>query len=214
MVELPRLPRVKVCGLTRAEDALAALDLGAEALGFVFHEGSPRAADPGDVAALWTLLPARALGVAVVVEAEPLGARALLERTGLAAVQLCGDQEPADWRDFGAPLLRRVGVDAGGAAELERWRGVASGFVLDHPAAAGGTGREVDLELAAQLAGAGPCLLAGGLDGTRVAEAVRRVRPAGVDASSRLECAPGVKDPGALEAFVTSALDTFAELET
>jgi phosphoribosylanthranilate isomerase len=88
---------------------------------------------------------------------------------------------------------------------IESWRGIAAGFVLDHPSSAGGSGREIDLAIAAELARLAPCLLAGGLDERNVAERVRAVRPAGVDASSRLESAPGHKDPARVTAFIRAA---------
>jgi phosphoribosylanthranilate isomerase len=213
MVELAVLPRVKVCGLARAEDVLGALAAGADALGFVFHPASPRCIAPELAGAVASLLPAWVLTVAVVVEADPSGAAELLRDTGLRAVQLCGDQRPAEWTAFGAPILRRVAVEAGAEQELDAWRAVAAGFVLDHPASAGGSGLTVDRRLAARFCTSYPCLLAGGLDAANVAEAIRVVRPSGVDASSRLERAPGCKDPAAVRAFVAAALDTFAALE-
>jgi phosphoribosylanthranilate isomerase len=212
--ELSRIPRVKVCGLTSAADALQALDVGAQALGFVFHPSSPRCADPGQVAALVTHLPQGILSVAVTVNATPDEARELLDTTGLSAVQLCGDQVAPDWKEFRAPILRRVGVDESAPEEIKRWRGIASVFLLDHPSSPGGSGKDVDLALASQLCADYPCLLAGGLDADCVSGAIRRVRPRGVDASSRLEVTPGHKDHMAVKAFVSTALGTFAELQT
>lgn len=213
MAEPFRLPRVKVCGLARPEDALQALASGAGALGFVFHPDSPRCVEPGVAAAICKLLPEQVLTVAVVVNASPAQAALLLRTSGLGAIQLCGDQEPRDWRDFGAPILRRIGVDPGAPAELEAWSSIAAGFVLDHPSSAGGSGRAVDPQLAARLCNSYPCLLAGGLEPEGVAAAIRAVRPTGVDASSRLERSPGQKDPALVEAFVQRALDTYAELD-
>lgn len=213
MAEQFRLPRVKVCGLASAADAMHALAAGAEALGFVFHPGSPRCIEREVVTAICELLPAEVLTVAVVVDTSLDQADQLLGTTGLRAIQLCGAQHPQDWSDFHAPILRRIGVEVGAQAELAEWREVAAGFVLDNPSSPGGTGREVDRDLAAELCRAHPCLLAGGLDAERVAPAIRDVRPAGVDASSRLEQQPGQKDPAAVEAFVRIALDTLAGLQ-
>lgn len=207
------MPRVKVCGLRRAEDALQALAAGAEALGFVFHTASPRCADRDHVAAALTLLPDRVLTVAVVVDSTPASARELLAATGIKALQLCGDQVPKEWVGFEAPILRRIGVDSSAPKEIAAWRDIAAGFLLDHPATPGGSGKTVDFDLAAQLAANASCLLAGGLQATAVADAIRRVRPAGVDASSRLESSPGVKDHEAVRAFISTALDTFSELQ-
>jgi phosphoribosylanthranilate isomerase len=109
-------------------------------------------------------------------------------------------------------VLRRIGVTETAERELDAWREVASGFVLDHPSAAGGTGLGVDLARAARLASLAPCLLAGGLDAGNVAERIAAVLPFGVDASSRLELAPGRKDHARVAAFVQRAHNALSEL--
>ena len=126
---MPELPRVKVCGLTRPEDVRAAVEAGADALGFVRHPASPRHLEADAAAALVAAVPAGLTTVAVVVDAVPEELAAHLAATGIGWAQLCGQECPDDWRGFGAPLLRRVGVDAGAEAELEAWAGVAAGFV-------------------------------------------------------------------------------------
>ncbi len=199
------LPAVKVCGLTRPEDVRAAVEAGAQALGFVRHPPSPRDLDVDTASALVRSVPAGLVTVAVVVDAEPAELGAYLEATGVGWVQLCGSQEPGPWRSFGAPLLRRVGVDEGAEAELRRWEGVATGFVLDHPSTPGGSGLPVEAERAAALAELAPCLLAGGLGPDNVRERTLAVRPRGVDASSRLESSAGVKDPSTVRDFVRAA---------
>lgn len=205
MPEPLRPPAVKVCGLRGAADLLAALEAGADAVGFVFHEASPRALREEDAPSLAGLVPAQVLAVAVFVDAAPDVALERAQRIGARAVQLCGAERPADWRGFPLPILRRLAVAPRAAEDLAAWDGVAGAFVLDHPQAPGGSGRAVDWELAAQLAAHAPCLLAGGLDEHNVAAAVRAVRPAGVDASSRLESAPGRKDEARVRAFVAAA---------
>lgn len=212
MAERIELPRVKVCGLTRAADIAVALEAGAEALGFVFHPASPRSIEPATAARLVASVPPEVLTVAVVVDLEAAAAGELLASTGLRCLQLCGAQRPDDWRDFPRPLLRRLGVEAAAVQELGKWASIAAGFVLDHPASAGGSGLPVDPEIAVDLARRAPCLLAGGLDPENVADAIRAVRPRGVDASSRLESSPGQKDPTRVRDFVRSALSTLLEL--
>lgn len=202
---MPELPRIKVCGLTRPEDVRAAVEAGADALGFVRHPASPRYVEASAAAELVAGVPAGLATVAVVVDAEPSELAAYLEATGIGWAQLCGEERPEDWRGFAAPLLRRVGVDADAEAELEAWAEVAAGYVLDHPAAPGGTGRGVDPARAAELARRAPCLLAGGLGPANVRDAALAVRPLGVDASSRLESTPGIKDPAAVRDFVRAA---------
>lgn len=213
MIESFRVPRVKVCGLTSAEDVELALAAGADALGFVHFAPSPRSLAAEDAARLVALVPPGVLAVGVLVSAHPLDALAFAETSGVRALQLCGRERPADWQAFPLPLLRRVAVEERAEEHVEAWREVARVFVLDHPAAPGGSGLAVMRHVAATLAERAPCLLAGGLDAHNVAAAVRAVRPAGVDASSRLECAPGRKDPDRVRAFVRAALGALREVQ-
>ena len=157
------LPRVKVCGLTRASDLEHAQNCGADALGFVFHPPSPRHLELERIAELAAQATRVVHKVLVVVSAEPGQAEQWTSALGVDFIQLCGNEEPQDWAGFPTPVLRRLPVTAQADLELQAWSQVAMGFVLDHPAAPGGTGRTVDLELASQLARQAPCLLAGGL---------------------------------------------------
>lgn len=200
-----QLPRIKVCGLTTTADVAHALHAGADALGFVFHRTSPRHREPEAIAALVAAAARRATTVLVLVDVDVRRARELARRTGVDALQLCGAERAADFADLNVPILRRIGVDASGAAALDDFAAVARGFVLDAPHAPGGTGRTVDFERAAELAGRAPCLLAGGLNHANVARAVAAVRPVGVDASSRLEARAARKDPRRVDAFAQRA---------
>ncbi len=199
------LPRVKVCGLTHADDVALALEAGADALGFVVHLPSPRHVEPHHVADLLAQRSAPALAVLVLVEATPQQASEALELSGADAIQLCGEQSADQWRDFSVPIFRRVPVSEAGHSELHAWREVASAFVLDHPGSAGGSGCEVDLELAASLTRLAPCLLAGGLGPHNVARIIEAVTPHGVDASSKLESEPGRKSTALVQDFVRLA---------
>lgn len=212
MADPLRLPRIKVCGLARAEDVAVALEAGADGLGFVLHPASPRGVDVATARRLAAHVPSEVTTVAVVVDASPDGALDLLDATGIEMLQLCGAQRAADWNNFPRPLLRRIPVQPGAESELAAWAAFARGFVLDHPSTPGGSGRTVDLHLAAEFCSDYPCLLAGGLDAARVGDAVLTARPFGVDASSRLERTPGEKDHDAVRRFVTSAIEAFREL--
>ena len=197
-------PRVKICGITRIEDARAAIAAGAEALGVVLAP-SPRRVDAERAAEI-----VRAAGSVPVVGVFVNATRAEVEdtvaRAGLAAAQLCGAEQPADFEGLGFPIWRRIAVDAlAGAAELARWQALASLFVLDHPSGPGGSGRTPAPEVARRLAALAPCLLAGGLAPDNVGALARAVAPYGVDASSRLESAPGRKDPEVMKQFVAAA---------
>jgi phosphoribosylanthranilate isomerase len=204
--------RVKVCGLTREEDVAAAIAAGATALGFVEYPPSPRAVTLERARALIAAIAGRAAAVAVLVDRDPDVAAAWMRASGATMVQLCGSERADAWRGFEHPILRRVAADEGAEDALAAWAGIATAFVLDHPSAPGGTGLGVDLARAAVLARRAPCLLAGGLDETRVRARVLAARPLGVDASSRLEIAPGIKDPARVAAFVRAALGALQEI--
>jgi phosphoribosylanthranilate isomerase len=213
MREFARFPRIKICGLADPKAAASIAHAGADAIGLVEFAGSPRAVTVARAAEVVACLPRTCIAVAVMVDAEPLRAARWLEATRAHAVQLCGSEVAREWSDFPAPIMRRIGVHERAEAELDAWRGLACGFVLDHPDAPGGTGRTVDAALAARVASAArPCLLAGGLDERNVAERIRATGPDGVDASSRLESSPGTKDLPRVLRFVEAARRALEEL--
>lgn len=201
----PRRPLVKVCGLTRPEDVRHAVKSGADLVGFVRHAASPRHVPDEGLDAL-SQAAGDALAMLVVVGGDPSEIRRVVAGAGLDGVQLCGAEAPGDWADSGLLVLRRIGVADGAQEEIERWRGIASGFVLDDPGSPGGSGRGVDPARAAALAPHGPCLLAGGLSARRLEDGLDpRLLAApflGVDASSGLEASRGVKDHGGVQRFI------------
>ncbi|HEY7288383.1 MAG TPA: phosphoribosylanthranilate isomerase [Vicinamibacterales bacterium] len=191
---------VKICGITRLEDAEAAVAAGANAVGFVFWRKSPRFVDPYNARGIVTALPPFVLPVGLFVDqpiAEVTGVASLVR---LGAVQLHGD-EPPDYADaVGRPVIKALlptDVDA-----IDRWpdRVLVLLDAID-PASRGGTGRTIDWDAAARAARRRRVLLAGGLTPENVAEAASRVRPFGVDVSSGVERAPGIKDPARMRAF-------------
>ncbi len=204
-----RRPLVKVCGLTRVEDARLAAELGADLLGFVFAP-SPRRAEP---ALLNELRALPALKVAVVVEErgrpEALDpqVRALLDEGLIDALQLHGEEQPEHCLEWGFPYYKALRVRGPEQVEL-CWSYRSPRVLADawSPEARGGTGRRVPGDLLEALAAQGPLWLAGGLGPDNVREAVRRYRPELVDASSLLELATGLKDRARIERF-------FAETE-
>jgi phosphoribosylanthranilate isomerase len=193
---------VKICGLTRAEDARAARAAGADWLGFILNGESPRRIAPEAARALCAGLTG-VTAVAVLVAAGPEEALDLARRAGAERIQLHrGD--PVAWPDdFPLPLSIAVPVADDGSltAPLPPARHLV---LLDsaHPTLHGGVGRPFPWETARVVAATRPVLLAGGLDPDNVAAAIETVRPFGVDASSRLESAPGVKDPDRVRRFV------------
>ncbi|HVP14535.1 MAG TPA: phosphoribosylanthranilate isomerase, partial [Terriglobales bacterium] len=195
---------VKICGLTRPADARAAVEAGADWLGFVLLGDSPRRIDAAAAAEITAACPG-VTTVAVLVAPTPEQALALAARAGARRVQL-HRVEAAGWpADFPLPVAfsQPVGADGTIPAALPDERHL---ILLDtaDPDRAGGTGRVFPWEAAASLAARRAVLLAGGLDGDNVAAAIERVRPFGVDASSRLESAPGLKDPRKVRRFVAA----------
>ena len=195
--------RVKVCGITRRDDALLAADLGASAIGFVFWPGSPRYVEPETAAAIARELPADVAPVGVFVDPTVGDVRLIAAEVGLAAVQLHGD-EPATLCD-GLPYRVLKAVPVAGEATCAAAERVPARItvLLDarDPLRKGGTGRTVDWGVAADVAARRRIFLAGGLCPENVGEALRTVRPYGIDVSSGVETHPGRKDGGRLRDF-------------
>lgn len=214
--------RVKICGISNLQDALAAEEAGADFLGFIFWPPSKRAVDVETAQAIASHLrrrERRPLLVGVFVDEEAAAMAAVLEECGLDLAQLSGDEPPALVGDPSSPLYGRsfkalkpaslpeAEAEAEWYAAPERAAGHPS-LLLDahHPTLPGGTGRTTDWEMAARLAEQVPGLmLAGGLTPENVGEAVRQVRPFAVDVASGVEKAPGRKDHEKVRAFITRA---------
>ena len=196
---------VKVCGITRRQDAARAAELGAAAVGFVFWRRSPRYIDPPDAAAIVRTLPPEVAPVGVFVNPTRDSVRRIAETVGLATVQLHGD-EPATLCD-GLPYVvwKAVPIDGDRDATRARLDRVPASVTVLLDAAdrtrRGGTGRTIDWEEAAAIAVRRRVILAGGLAPDNVGAALRAVRPAGIDVSSGVEASPGVKDHERLRAF-------------
>ena len=195
--------RVKICGLTRREDAALAVSLGADAIGFVFWPRSPRAVDPSDARALHAGLPPLVSRVGVFVDASPADVADVVRRAGLDVVQLHGDEPVDAYAGVGVRVVKVASlVTPDDVEHVLAWPGEITPLVdaVDRQRR-GGTGRLADWALAARVAAERPMLLAGGLAADNIAEAIARVRPWGVDVSSGVEEAPGIKSPARLRAF-------------
>ena len=189
--------KVKVCGMTRYEDARLALDLGAWALGFVFYPPSPRAIDPARAAEVIARLPADAFTVGVFVDAPLEEVNRVVDRIGLKAVQLHGAETP----EYAAAMKAgqvikafrvRPGFDDARIDEYPDCLILLDAHVEGLP---GGTGRAFEWDIARKAWERAPIILAGGLNPDNVAEAIRAVKPMAVDVSSGVEARPGEKDP-------------------
>ncbi|MBJ6759652.1 phosphoribosylanthranilate isomerase [Myxococcaceae bacterium JPH2] len=202
--------KVKVCGVTRLEDARATWAAGADALGLNFYPRSPRCVDVATAAALAATRPPLGAVVGVFVNASPEDIRLRVRECGLTAVQLHGDEPPEACGGFGVPVIKALqvrGPDDVARARTYVGAGEVAGLLLDGAAPGyGGGGVTFDWSLVARLTGEGlPVLVAGGLKPSNVAEAVRATRPYGVDVASGVESAPGIKDLDAVRAFVRTA---------
>lgn len=228
---MANLVKVKICGITRVEDALVALDAGADYLGFILYPPSPRAVSVERVAEIVTRLhktrpalfsPAEPpLLVGVFVNESAATMAGILERCRLDMAQLSGDEEPQAVIDPASPLVGRAykAIRPSGLAEAQS---LAARYTKgDYPAIAprprllldtphaklyGGTGQTGDWSLAAELAAEVPDLmLAGGLNPDNVRDAVQQARPFGVDVAGGVEASPGIKDHDRVRAFINEA---------
>jgi phosphoribosylanthranilate isomerase len=199
--------RVKICGITRQQDLHVACQAGADALGFVFYEKSPRHLTIATAAALVRELPPFVQSVGLFVNAAPAFIEAVLQDVPLDLLQFHGDETPADCMRFGRPYIKAVRVNRDTdllkcAADFD----TARGLLLDAyvPGVPGGTGERFDWSLIpADLPR--PVILSGGLTPDNVAEAIQRVRPWAVDVSSGVEEAKGIKDAHKIAQFIAKA---------
>ncbi len=199
--------RIKICGITRPEDGIEAARLGADAIGLVFYNKSPRAVTPKQAAEIAAALPPFVSIVGLFVDPDPVNVEVVLAQVSLDLIQFHGNETPEFCASFGRPYLKAVrmreGVDL--AAERERYSD-ARGLLLDtyQSGTPGGTGEafewdRVPEDLAASI------VLAGGLTPDNVAAAVKQVQPYAVDVSGGVEASKGIKDAAKLAAFFKNA---------
>ena len=195
---------VKICGITRPEDALAAARAGAQAVGLVFYARSPRHVTPARAAEIIRVLPPFVTTVGLFVDAQPEEVRAALSVAPVGLLQFHGGETPEFCRGFRLPYLKaaRVRADADLVQYLTPYHD-AQGWLLDayHERLYGGTGESFDWKLIPPDL-ARPVVLSGGLTPQNVGAAVRQVRPWAVDVSSGVELAKGVKDAAKIAAFI------------
>jgi phosphoribosylanthranilate isomerase len=202
---------IKICGLTRPDDARRAEEAGATAIGMVFWAKSPRAVTLAQAEAVVAAVGRDVLTVGVFVDATREAIDHVMRRVPLGAAQLHGDESPAFVDSLPWPVIKALAVPAEGSLpDLSPWSGVRVLLDTHDQERRGGTGRLVDWTRAAALAATRPVILAGGLRPDNVAEAVKRVRPAGIDVSSGVEQSPGVKDEARVRAFIEAVREVEA----
>ena len=217
-----RIPKVKICGLTNFEDAAAAVEAGADLLGFIFYERSPRYVEAEQVREITTELhrvypidpeKPRYRTVGVFVDRPAAYIAVIMALAGLDWAQLSGNEPVSVLEQLKKRAYKAIRPRAYAEADAEAsfYAALSPRFgprlLVDayRPGEYGGTGQRADWQIAAQLARLRSIILAGGLTPDNVAEAVRTVRPWGVDVSSGVEKSPGIKDHDAIRAFVKNA---------
>ncbi len=196
--------RIKICGITRLEDALAAARLGVDALGFVFVEASPRFIEPARARAIVAELPPFVTTVALFQNAPPAWVQQVLDQVPCDLLQFHGDEAAPECERHARPYIKAIPMGGrADAAAYARQHPRALGFLLDShaPGGSGGSGHVFDWRRIPADFGR-PLILAGGLSPDNVARAVREVRPYAVDVSSGVEAAKGIKDAARMAAFV------------
>ncbi len=196
--------RIKICGITRPEDGLEAVRLGADAIGLVFYPPSSRAITIPQAAKIVSVLPPLVTVVGLFVNGSRQEIAATLEATRIDLLQFHGDESPEDCAGHGRPYIKAIRLRDGVDLELEQGRfSEASGLLLDsyHMGEWGGTGTTFDWS-AIPAVMASSIILAGGLTADNVGQAVQQVRPYAVEVSSGVELEKGIKDSAKIKAFV------------
>ena len=199
--------RVKICGITNVADGLAAAEAGADMIGLMFYESSPRHITLARAAEISRALPPFLMRVGVFVNAPADFVLRAISECNLTMLQFHGDETSDFCTQFGLMNMKAIRVrDAGSLAQLEHYQ--TDAFLLDAHSknGLGGTGEKFNWDLAVEAQKFGkPIFLAGGLTPENVVDAVRKVHPFGVDVSSGVESAPGIKDHAKVKAFITAA---------
>jgi phosphoribosylanthranilate isomerase len=206
--------RVKICGITNLQDALAATDAGAHALGFVFAPSSPRCISPENAAEIIRQLPPFVQTVGVFVDAERSFVNDVIRECGIDTLQLHGQEAPSETTGYPVRVVKGFRISgAADLASLSRYR--VSAYLLDTyvPGLEGGTGKTFDWTLAGEARHFGRIVLSGGLRDENVGEAIRTARPYAVDVSSGLENSPGKKSVEKMIRFVEAVRSADLEIQ-
>jgi phosphoribosylanthranilate isomerase len=199
--------KVKICGITNIDDAMAAVEFGADALGFVFFQGSPRYISRDDAAAIIRNLPAFVMTIGVCVNEPPKDLEEIIASTGIDLIQLHGE-EPPEVCSLSRRVIKAIRVKSLASLDpLVHYQDRVSAFLLDtfSPDSFGGTGQRFNWDIATYAKQFGRIILSGGLNPDNIIEAVKQVRPYGVDVSSGVESEKGKKDHHKLRLFIERA---------
>ena len=199
--------RVKICGITSREDAWAAVEAGADALGFIFVKGTPRCIEPEAAAVIAAEMPPFVATVGVFIDQTVGEVERIAASSGISVAQLHGNEPPEECARLRLPFVKGIRIHGEeDLAALHKYK-QARAFLLDTYVAdrPGGTGRTFPWEIAAKAARQARIILSGGLTAENVAEAVIQVRPYAVDVCSGVEASPGRKDHRKVREFIDRA---------
>ncbi len=198
-----KMIRIKICGITNLTDALKAVELGADALGFNFYPKSPRFISEEVAKEIIRKLPPFLVQVGIFVNKSLERIQKVVDSTGIQAIQLQGDESPDFCSQFSQPVIKAIRIkDQDSLKVIKDYQ--VSAFLLDSysPGYYGGSGKAFDWSLAVEAQKYGKIILAGGLNPNNIAEAIREVRPYGVDVCSGVEKEPGKKEHKKLKEFI------------
>lgn len=203
------MTQVKICGMTRIDDALLAIEAGADMLGLIFYPPSPRSITPEQAQALVAQLPPGFPTVGVFVNESLETITQVVRTSGVQMVQLHGTESPTLCQQLPWPVIKAMRFNAEVQPEMMAYYSVAA-FLVEgfHPDVYGGGGVQADWQRVATLSGYGRIILAGGLTPANVQQAIRIVRPYAVDVCSGVEATPGAKDAEKVRAFIQLAKQT------
>ena len=212
--------RVKICGITNLEDARVAIEAGADALGFIFVENTPRFVPPEQAASIIRALPPFVTPVGVFWDHSPAHVKAVAETCALRALQFHGDEKPEDLSGFSLPMIKTIKLPPAGEElagrpryrveprlRIMQYRERVAAILLDSTDKwSGGEARQpIEWQLAREFSAAVRIVLSGGLTSENVGRAVATARPYAVDVNSGVEASPGRKDPDKVWRFVAEA---------
>ena len=207
------MPMIKICGITNLEDAVAAVEYGANALGFIFHPGSPRSVDPDTAKKIIFSLPPFTVTVGVFVDRNRSEVCEIASHSGINVIQLHGSESPEEYVSC-RKIIKAIRVKELTDLEAIKDYKSASAILLDtySPDLIGGTGQTFNWDIAVEAKKFNRIILAGGLSPENVEEAVKMVRPYGIDVASGVEGAhAGKKDHKKLKSFIEIAHKAFQD---
>jgi phosphoribosylanthranilate isomerase len=197
--------QVKICGITNIDDALTAIEAGADALGFIFYKGSKRFIDPVSAGKIVEHLPPLTTTVGVFVNASPEDIKLACKISRVAMVQLSGNESGDYIGEITLPVIKTLHIDKNLSLDRIDFHAYHQAhLLLDSAGSWGGSGMPAPWKICAKIAKKFKVILAGGLTPENVVEATRQVQPAAVDVSSGVEISPGIKDPLKIQAFISA----------